>query len=121
LTSCDWASIFSHRKCFALILDPIVANTRNLSTGTADVVQYEHHRDEEAHPALEDPNTLTILACVDLSNTICKILGTGYRQPRVNIDLVNHPVFNFLEIPPADALVEESAEAFSREAAYWAG
>ncbi len=83
----------------------------------------QHHREEETRPPLEDSSTLKVLACVDLSNTICKILGAGYREPRENIDLTDHSAFNFLDIPPASAasLVEELREAFARETACWAG
>ena len=59
----------------------------------------QHHRDEESRPSMEDPGTLKVLACVDLSNTICKVLGAGYREPRETIDLVDHPALAFLDIP----------------------
>ena len=80
-----------------------------------------HHRDEEIRPGLEQPETLKVLACVVLSNTICKILGAGYRQPSEDLDLVNNPAFNFLEIPPehAPALCSQLKEAFDRETSNW--
>ncbi|MCI0417738.1 MAG: HDOD domain-containing protein [Acidobacteria bacterium] len=81
----------------------------------------QHHRDEETRPPLEDANTLKVLACVDLSNTICKMLGAGYREPRENFDLVGHPAFGFLDIPSerASELVTELQDSFAKEAAYW--
>ena len=80
-----------------------------------------HHRDEESRPSMEDPGTLKVLACVDLSNTICKVLGAGYREPRETIDLVDHAALTFLDIPTEKApkLVTELQEAFAKEAAYW--
>ena len=80
-----------------------------------------HHRDEESRPSMEDSGTLKVLACVDLSNTICKVLGAGYREPRETIDLVDHPALTFLDIPTETAakLVTELQEAFAKEAAYW--
>ena len=56
---------------------------------------HQHHRDEETRPSMEDPGTLKVLACVDLSNTICKVLGAGYREPRETLDLVDHPALTF--------------------------
>ena len=80
-----------------------------------------HHRDEESRPSMEDPGTLKVLACVDLSNTICKVLGAGYRAPRETIDLVDHPALTFLDIPreTAPKLVTKLQEAFAKETAYW--
>ena len=82
---------------------------------------HQHHRDEETRPSMEDPGTLKVLACVDLSNTICKALGAGYREPRETLDLVDHPALTFLDIPTETApkLVTELQEAFAKEAAYW--
>ena len=81
----------------------------------------QHHRDEETRPQMEDPGTLKVLACVDLSNTICKLLGAGYREPRETLDLVDHPALSFLDIPSESApeLVTELQESFAKEAAYW--
>jgi putative nucleotidyltransferase with HDIG domain len=81
----------------------------------------QHHRDEEPRQSMEDPATLKVLACVDLSNTICKVLGAGYREPRETLDLVDHPALSFLDIPTETApkLVAELQEAFAKEAAYW--
>jgi len=81
----------------------------------------QHHRDEETRPPIEDSVTLTVLACVDLSNTICKVLGAGYREPRATLPLVDHPALGFLNIPSerAPKLVEELQESFAKEAAYW--
>jgi len=72
-------------------------------------------------PPLEDAGTLKVLACVDLSNTICKVLGAGYRAPRETLDLVDHPAISFLDIPVGSAseLVTELQESFANEAAYW--
>jgi putative nucleotidyltransferase with HDIG domain len=82
---------------------------------------HQHHRDEESRPSVEDPGTLKVLACVDLSNTICKVLGAGYREPREALDLVDHPALTFLDIPTETApkLVTELQEAFAKEAAHW--
>lgn len=81
----------------------------------------QHHRDEESRPPMEDPGTLKVLACVDLSNTICKVLGAGYREPRETVDLVDHPAISFLDIPTdgASKLVTELQESIAKEAAYW--
>jgi len=81
----------------------------------------QHHRDEETRPPMEDPGTLKVLACVDLSNAICKLLGAGYREPRETLDLVDHPALSFLDVPTASAseLVTELQESFAKEAAYW--
>jgi putative nucleotidyltransferase with HDIG domain len=81
----------------------------------------QHHRDEESRPSMEDPGTLKVLACVDLSNTICKVLGAGYREPCETLDLVDHPALSFLDIPSESAseLVTELQESFAKEAAYW--
>jgi len=70
---------------------------------------------------MEDPGTLKVLACVDLSNAICKLLGAGYREPRETLDLVDHPALSFLDVPTASAseLVTELQESFAKEAAYW--
>jgi HD-like signal output (HDOD) protein len=82
---------------------------------------HQHHRDEETRPPMDDPGTLKVLACVDLSNTICKLLGAGYREPRESIDLVDHPALSFLDIPTGSAseLVTELQQSFAKEAAYW--
>ncbi len=82
---------------------------------------FQHHRDEETRPPVEDSNTLKVLACVELSNRICKILGVGYREPQAGIDVANCPSVSFLDIHPekASLLVDQLNEAFSREAAFW--
>jgi len=83
-------------------------------------ITHLHHRDEESRPSMEDPGTLKVLASVDLSNTICKVLGAGYRVPRETIDLVDHPALTFLDIPreTAPKLVTKLQEAFAKETAY---
>ena len=75
----------------------------------------------EGYSDLTAAGTLKVLACVDLSNTICKVLGAGYREPRETLDLVDHPALSFLDIPTETApkLVAELQEAFAKEAAYW--
>jgi putative nucleotidyltransferase with HDIG domain len=81
----------------------------------------QHHRDQEHQPPLEETETLKVLACVDLSNTVCKILGAGYREPTENIDLVDHPAFTFLSVPPekAPTLIARLQETFAKETANW--
>jgi putative nucleotidyltransferase with HDIG domain len=81
----------------------------------------QHHRDEETRPPMEDPASLKVLACVDLANTVCKVLGAGYRAPRETLDLVDHPALSFLNIPVegATALTAELQDSFAKEAAYW--
>ena len=82
----------------------------------------QHHRDEEKRPRLEDSSTLKVLACVDLANCICKILGAGYRKPNSEIDLKERPAFTYLNIQPetAPALIEEVQEVFASETNKWA-
>lgn len=81
----------------------------------------QHHRDEEKRPRMEDSSTLKVLACVDLANYICKILGAGYRKPNPEIDLKERPAFTYLDIQSetAPALVEGIQEVFSRETNKW--
>ncbi|HEU0006011.1 MAG TPA: hypothetical protein VFS12_08480, partial [Terriglobia bacterium] len=75
----------------------------------------------EIRPSMEHAGTLKVLACVDLFNTICKVLGAGYCAPRETLDLVDHPAISFLDIPAGSAseLVTELQESFAKEAAYW--
>jgi putative nucleotidyltransferase with HDIG domain len=85
-------------------------------------VAFHHHRDEEPGPALEDAGSERILACVDLSNTICKIVGAGYREPQADVKLETRPSLQLLKVSPEQipALIAEAQEAFAKESAGWA-
>jgi putative nucleotidyltransferase with HDIG domain len=85
-------------------------------------IAFHHHRDEESRPALDSSGSEKILACVDQSNTICKILGAGYRQPRPDVTLEGRPSFQLLKLSPDQipALLSEAQEAFAKESAGWA-
>jgi len=85
-------------------------------------IAFCHHRDQEPRPALDGSGAEKILACVDQSNTICKIVGAGYRQPQPDVSLEMRPSFPLLGISAEQvpALISEVQEAFAKESAGWA-
>jgi HD-like signal output (HDOD) protein len=82
----------------------------------------QHHRDEDVWPTEDDSLLLKVLACVDLANTFCKVVGAGYRDPNKNIVLSDRPAYVYLGIAPEETpvLTEELAEAFDRNVGIWA-
>lgn len=80
-----------------------------------------HHADEEGLEVPDDAHAREVLACVDLANTACKILGTGYRQPRPELELAARPAYAALGIPAGlgGELVQEINETFAAQAAGW--
>jgi putative nucleotidyltransferase with HDIG domain len=85
-------------------------------------VVFQHHNDEETRPPVENGDLLKLLACIDLANSACKILGIGYREPNPQISLETHPAVDLLSLPPAHLpdLVSLLHETYLRESAGWA-
>ncbi len=82
---------------------------------------FRHHSEEETLPPLENVTTQKILSCVDLANTVCKILGIGYRdaQPGINLEeRSSAKLFNLSPEQLAD-LVPQIGEANEKESAGW--
>ena len=85
-------------------------------------VTFLHHNDEEPRPLVKEPDLLKVLACVDLANLICKILGIDYREAKVGVSLERRPAAQLFNIPSAH-LVELTSlvrETYRKESAGWA-
>lgn len=82
---------------------------------------FRHHSDEEIRPVLEDKDTQSILFCVDLSNTVCKILGIGYRDAKPDINLEEKPSAKFFNLSSQQLadLVPQIEAAYVKESAGW--
>lgn len=107
---------YSHTQVGAMI-------TRNWNYPTVITeVTFQHHHNEEPRPPVDDPDLLEILACVELANLICKILGIGYREPKPEIPVEAHPAAETLKIPAAHCaeLVDRIAETCHKESSGWA-
>jgi hypothetical protein len=85
-------------------------------------VALHHHSYEESTPTLDGAGAENILACVDQSNTICKILGAGYRLPHADVVLETRPSFHLLKLSADQipVLIAETQEALAKESAGWA-
>jgi len=85
-------------------------------------IAFCHHRDDEARAPFDDAGWEKILACVDQSNTICKIVGAGYREPNADISLEGRPSFQSLglSVEQVPAFISAAQEAFAKESAGWA-
>ncbi len=85
-------------------------------------VAFQHHNGEETRPPIENPDLEKVLACIDLSNTTCKILGVGYREPNLEISLTSRPAMGTLNIPEPHlpGLVSAVNDTYLKESAGWA-
>ena len=107
---------YSHTQVGAL-----VTQRWNYPTMISQVALH-HHSYEESTPTLDGAGAENILACVDQSNTICKILGAGYRQPHAEVVLETRPSFHLLKLSADQipVLIAETQEALAKESAGWA-
>ena len=85
-------------------------------------VTFQHHNNEEPRPPIDDPDLLSVLACVDLANLTCKVLGIGYREPKPETSMEAQPAAEMLNIPAPHLaeLVDRVKEAYEKESAGWA-
>ncbi len=86
-----------------------------------DVVRL-HHAEDERLAASGDEHVVRVVALVDLANTACKVLGTGYMSARADLRLEARPGWALIGLDGrgSDALVDEIRQAFTTQAAGWA-
>lgn len=78
-----------------------------------------HHSNKVNLEEISDPVAANAIACVDLSNHICKVLGVGYRDPDELIVLHELPSAVFLKFAPEKLgrLVADINETYENEKA----
>ncbi|MCK5236683.1 MAG: HDOD domain-containing protein, partial [Deltaproteobacteria bacterium] len=78
-----------------------------------------HHLDRCSLEDIADPFVAKATACVCLADSICKLLGIGYRSPDDTIVIHEHPSVAFLHISKdeVDKLIEETGTAYEEEKA----
>jgi putative nucleotidyltransferase with HDIG domain len=77
----------------------------------------QHHLDKCSLDDISDLFVAKVTACVCLANSICKLLGIGYRSPDETIDIYAHPSVAFLHISRNEVykLIKETATTYEQE------
>jgi HD-like signal output (HDOD) protein len=76
-----------------------------------------HHLHNISLKSIEDPVVAKGVACVNLANHACKVLGIGYREPDETIDLGKLESAQFLGMTKdkVDAMITQVREDYERE------
>ncbi|MEW5976613.1 MAG: HDOD domain-containing protein [Acidobacteriota bacterium] len=108
---------FTHTEVGALVTEKW-----NYPSVISHSIRY-HHCQEEALPEPADEVTYKVTNAVDLANSICKVLGAGYRVPKPDLPLQERPSFlSFnISVDQIENLIEGCQLAFDQEASDWLG
>ena len=93
-----------------------VAEKWGLSNVLVEIIE-KHHLNKFAIKDVSDPLTAKSIACVNLADHICKVLGIGYRDTDESIVLDKLPSAIFLGIgaDKTGSLVKDIEEAYNNE------